>query len=230
MFVGAATTVTPGQLSVADGLRNVTFAPHLSTSLPTVMFAGQFVKVGLMLSLIVTVAEQVEELPLPSVTVKVTTTELPLTLPKSVPATGFCENTRLSQASVAVKVPSILGTRSSQLFTTTLAGQLVIVGLVTSLTVTVAAQTAKLFAGSLTVSVTMLSPTFEQLKLDLSIDNTPEQLSVLPKLTSSATIVAVPDGLRFRVMSLQTACGICVSLTSIVKEQFVALLHWSLAV
>jgi hypothetical protein len=82
-------TTTAEQLSAADGLNNVTFAPHLSTSLPTVMLAGQFVKVGAILSTIVIVFEQVLTLPLLSVAENVTTTLLPLTCPKSLPATGF---------------------------------------------------------------------------------------------------------------------------------------------
>ena len=61
-------TTTPEQLSAAGGFNKDTFAPHLSTSLPTVMLAGQFVKVGATLSRIEIVLEQVVTLPLLSVT------------------------------------------------------------------------------------------------------------------------------------------------------------------
>jgi hypothetical protein len=155
-------TTTPVQLSVADGFKNVTLAPHLSTSLPTTMFDGQLVKVGGTLSSIVTMLEQVVTLPLLSVTVYVTVTLLPLIWPKSVPATGFCVTLATPQLSVAVNWLVIDGITSSQSLTETLDGQTVIVGAVTSRTVTVATQMLVLPAPSVTVNVMVLSPMFEQ--------------------------------------------------------------------
>ena len=61
-------TVTPEQLSTADGFKNETFAPHSSTSLPTVIFDGQFVNVGATLSTIVMVFVQVATFPVLSAT------------------------------------------------------------------------------------------------------------------------------------------------------------------
>ena len=67
---GAAATVTPGQLSYAFTLK-VTTAEHSPVVAGTVIFAGH-ITVGFCVSLIVTVNEQLAELPLASVTVQLT--------------------------------------------------------------------------------------------------------------------------------------------------------------
>jgi len=87
------------------------------------------------------------------------------------------------------------------------AGQ-VNVGAALSTTVTVATQVETLPVASVTVSVTLLSPTSVQsnaLSL-ITVDVTP-QLSVLPPSTSAATIVTLPVPFRFTVISSHTAVG-----------------------
>ena len=67
---GELVTVTPGQLSVAVGVKE-TFAPHWPGVLPTMMFAGQ-VTIGGCTSFTLTVNVHVAVLPEASVTVAVT--------------------------------------------------------------------------------------------------------------------------------------------------------------
>src|SRR5438445_13524339 len=90
------------------------------------------------------------------------------------------------------------------------------VGGVTSFTVTVAVQDDLLPQASVTVSVTVFAPTFEQSKLLLSMANvTLPQVSLLPLSISLAAIVAWPDAFKFTVMFLHLASGAVVSTTSI---------------
>jgi hypothetical protein len=69
---GLELTVTPGQLSLADGKLYVTTAPHWLVVLFTVMFAGQLPIVGFCASTTVTVNVQLDVLPAASVAVAVT--------------------------------------------------------------------------------------------------------------------------------------------------------------
>ncbi len=93
------------------------------------------------------------------------------------------------------------------------AGQVVMTGAVTSRTVTVATHTDVLGVGvaaSVTVSVTVLSPRFAQVKVVGGIDRFAiPQLSEEPPSTSAALIVTetVPEAGRSTVMFLQTATG-----------------------
>jgi hypothetical protein len=72
-----------------------------------------------------------------------------------VPATGFWVTLANPQLSVATNWPVMDGTTSSQSFTVTFAGQVVITGADTSRTVTVATQVLTLLLPSVTVKVTL---------------------------------------------------------------------------
>ena len=78
-------------------------------------------------------------------------------------------------------------------------------------TVTVAVQEAKFPAGSVAVSVTGLSPMFEQSNVVLLAASVKLQLSEVPLSNCEAVIVAVPAA-RDRVMFLQTTMGGLLSL------------------
>jgi hypothetical protein len=66
-----------------------------------------------------------------------------------------------------------------------------------SFTVTAEAQVDMLLLLSVTVSVTVLGPTFAQVKLVLSIESDlMPQASLLPLLTSEAASVALPEASR----------------------------------
>ena len=92
-------------------------------------------------------------------------------------------------------------------FTVTLEGQ-VIVGLILSITVTVAVAEAVFPLASVTVNVTVFAPTLEQSKFvfDKLNPKVPEQLSDEPLLIAAAVVVAVP--LTFKYM--ETFCVITV--------------------
>ena len=59
--------IAPVQLSVPIGVMNITTASHISASLPCIIFEGHTI-VGSWVSCIVTVNEQLAELPVASVT------------------------------------------------------------------------------------------------------------------------------------------------------------------
>ena len=92
-------------------------------------------------------------------------------------------------------------------FTVTLEGQ-VIVGLILSITVTVAVAEAVFPLASVTVNVTVFAPTIEQSKFvcDKLNPKVPEQLSDEPLFIVAAVVVAVP--LTFKYM--ETFCVITV--------------------
>ena len=156
---GTRVRVAPGQLSVSVGLGKVTFAPHLPTSLPTVMLGGQ-ASTGFTLSFTDTNTEQVVVLPLTSVAVSVT-----LKLwPSSTPTGGFWEMLATPQASVALAKAATFGTGALQFASVMGAGQ-VSIGGVRSRTVTVATQLFTFPAWSVTVSTTVFWSASAQLKL-----------------------------------------------------------------
>lgn len=66
------TTVTPGQLSVADGAAQLTTAEHTPGEVLVIIFSGQLTKTGAWLSVTVTVNEQAAVFPLASVATYVT--------------------------------------------------------------------------------------------------------------------------------------------------------------
>ena len=86
------------------------------------------------------------------------------------------------------------------------------VGGVTSVTVTVAVHVEKLPLTSVTVNVTVLAPTFEQLKDegDTLIEAIP-QLSLEPLLICEAVIFTTPAEFRFTEMFWQSAVGAILS-------------------
>jgi hypothetical protein len=188
------------------------------------MLGGQ-TTTGAVLSLIVTGTSQLLVLPEPSVAVTVMVVEPPLMLPKATPAGGFCVSVTTEQLSASSVMPgSTFGTTSLQLDTVIGAGQ-VKVGAVTSRTVTSATQMLVLPAPSVTVSVTLFSPRFEQLKLVLLAANVSVagQLSVDPPLICAVVMDAVPAAFRSITTSLQTAVGACSSFTVTVKAQVAVL-------
>ena len=82
-------------------------------------------------------------------------------------------------------------------FTVTSEGQ-VIVGLILSITVTVAVAEAVFPLASVTVNVTVFAPTFEQSKLvfDKLNPKVPEQLSNDPLLIAAAVVEAAPPAFK----------------------------------
>ena len=99
----------------------------------------------------------------------------------------------------------------------TLDGCVVIAGEVVLITVTTAVHVAILPLASVTVSVTVLFPTFVQLKVLGETDNDMvPQLSELPLSTCDAASVALPVASRARVTFLQDAIGATLSVTSVV--------------
>ena len=223
-------TTTFGQSSVAVGIEYVTTAVHLSTSVPTAILAGQLIT-GFVSSEIVTFTLQVDTLPLASVAVTVIIVWPPLMLPNAEPGTGFCVRVTVPQLSASSSIPvNTSGTTSLQLATTIGAGQ-VNVGAMLSSTVTVATQVDTLPAASVTVKVTLLSPTLLQsnvLSL-MTVDCTP-QLSEEPPSTSDATMFTLPVTSSSTVMSSHTAVGVCRSVTVIVNAQVTMLPPASVAV
>ena len=92
-------------------------------------------------------------------------------------------------------------------FTVTLEGQ-VMVGLILSITVTVAVADAVFPLASVTDNVTVFAPTSEQLKfvLDKLNPKVPEQLSDEPLLIAEAVMFAVPPAFKL----METFCVITV--------------------
>jgi hypothetical protein len=110
----------------------------------------------------------------------------------------------MEQLSVATSDEAIFGITSSQSLTVTLDGQVVILGAITSRTVTVATQTLVFPAESLTVSVILLSPRFEQVyDVEAGVRISAAglvQLSDDPPFIWAAVTVAAPEADRFTVM------------------------------
>ena len=162
--------------------------------------------VGTMLSVTVTTAVQVLLLPFTSVTVNVT-----LLAPTfaQVKAVWLKPRVAMPHASVeplftAAAVVEALPLVSKM----TVTFWQVATGATLSFTVTTAVQVAVLPAPSVTVSVTLLVPTFAQVnKLgEASSDEIP-QLSVLPLLIAEPVMPALPLGFRFTLMFWQVATG-----------------------
>ena len=139
-------------------------------------------------------------------------------LPNAEPGTGFCAIVTVPQLSASSTMPvNTFGTTSLQLASTIGAGQ-VNVGAMLSTTVTVATQIDALPAASVTVRVTLLSPTLAQVNVPLLIASVkPVQLSEEPPSTSAGTMLALPEAFRLIVMSSHTAVGVWSSSTVTVK-------------
>ena len=90
-----------------------------------------------------------------------------------------------------------------------------ILGAILSTTVTVALHVDELPHASVTVSVTLFAPTFEQSNEVLDAPNVidPPQLSYEPLLMSAQVIVALPELFRYTVLALHIAVGAMLSLT-----------------
>src|SRR5712692_8506676 len=142
---------------------------------------------GLVTSLTVTIALQVELLPLGSVTVSATVllptllqSKLVLLAARLTPQASELPPSISAGAMVAWPVASRSMVMSLHLAT----------GLVTSLTVTVALQVELLPLGSVTVSATVLLPTLLQSKLVLLAERLTPQASVLPPSISAGAMAA----------------------------------------
>jgi hypothetical protein len=88
--------------------------------------------------------------------------------------------------------------------------ELVIVstGLMVSRTVTVAVAVPTLPLASVADSVTVLAPTFEQLKVDLLNEyDATAQLSVVPSFTAAVVSVAVPVAFKYKVAAFVATTG-----------------------
>ena len=184
---------------------------------------------GRIVSTIVTVAVQVEVLPLLSVTVKVTVLAPTLAQVKLL---GDTDSVAMPQASVdpllscdpvTLTVPEAFRyfVRFWQLAT----------GRTVSITVTVPVHVEVLPLLSVTVKVTVLAPTLAQVKLEGLTDSVAmPQASVEPLLTWAAVTLTVPDAFRYLVMFLQLATGRTVSNTVTVALQVDELLLLSVTV
>jgi len=84
--------------------------------------------------------------------------------------------------------------------------------LIVSKTVTVTSSLVLLPEGSVTVTVTVLSPVFEQSNaVLLSVVSETEQLSEAEVTTSAAVMVALPEASRYIVISCAVKSGLIVS-------------------
>ena len=151
-----------------------------------------------MLSTTVTVAEQVLLLPLTSLTVRVTLLAPRWAQVKAVwlriraPRLQLSEEPLLTWALARLALPA-----ASRLRVT---GWQIALGAVLSTTVIVAVQVLVLLDASDTVRVTVLVPTWAQVKaVWLRVVLATAQLSVLPLLTMVGVRLAVPTALRVRV-------------------------------
>src|SRR6266511_2730256 len=151
------TVIVPGQLSVATGVGNVTLASHAPASVLTTMLVGQAI-LGGSVSLTVTVNEQLERLPAPSVAVQVTVV---VPVGKNEPDAGaHTKLTGSGQLSVAVgagKVTTAPHWPGSLSFTIW-AGQLPIAGSSVSRTMMWKLQVEVLPTASVAVQTTVLVP------------------------------------------------------------------------
>jgi hypothetical protein len=87
-------------------------------------------------------------------------------------------------------------------------------GLMVSSTVTVAVAVPTLPLASIADRVTVLAPTFEQLKVDLLNEyDATVQLSVVPLFTAAVVSVAVPEAFKYNVAALVTTVGAVLSTT-----------------
>ena len=150
------------------------------------------ITVGAWLSITVTVCVQVAVFPDGSVTVQVT-----VVLPNANTEGALFVVEAMEQLSWLVGLPKDTP-EAVQIplseYTETLEGQ-VIVGLILSITVTVAVAEAVFPLASVTVKLTVFGPRSAQAKFvfDKLNPNVPEQLSVDPLLTADAVVDAAPD-------------------------------------
>lgn len=185
--------ITPAQLSVTVGADQV-------TGLHEEILAGTLLKTGACVSVMVTEKEQLDWLPLGSVTVKVFTVvptgnNEPLGRPAvcTVVAPQMSVPTGVMKLMMAPQDPSVL-------FCEMLPGQ-EITGAMLSITVTVALQFEEFPFTSVTVIVMVLTPTSEQLKLVLLNETLAmPQLSKEPLLICAAVMLALPEALRLTLM------------------------------
>ena len=185
--------------------------------------------VGLVLSSTVTVAVQVEVLPLTSVTVRVTVLAPTFEQLKLDGATLIPARPQLSEEpllmSDAVIVAEPLPSRA------TVMSRQIAVGAILSSTVTIAVQDEVLPVGSVAVRVTLLLPTSLQLKLVwLATRLLMLQLSELPPSMSATVIDALPEAYSWTVTLWQTTVGQVLSTTVTVAVQEEVLLLTSVTV
>jgi hypothetical protein len=104
------------------------------------------------------------------------------------------------------------------------------IGAVLSKTVTVAVQVAVLLLGSVTVSVTVFAPLFEQVKSVWLSDRLTPQASVELLFTAAAVVLPLPVASSVTVTFWQMATGAVLSMTVTVAVQVAVLLLGSVTV
>ena len=176
-----------------------------------VIVAGWHVAVGAVLSITVTVAVQVEAFPLASVPVNITVFP-----PRLAHVNAVCDKVNVNPQ-LSVLPPSISAVVTEALpdaSKNTVTDWQDIVGAVTSWTVTVAVAVEVFPLASTPVNVTVFVPRLAHVNVVTSkLNDTEEQLSVLPLSISAVVIDAFPDASKFTVTFCTTIIGAAASTT-----------------
>jgi len=161
---------------------------------------------------------QVEKFPFTSVTVSVTVFAPTLAQVKELGVTDMLAIPHASELPLLIWAAAKVAVPDEFRFTVMF--WQIATGLTLSTTVTVAVQVEEFPFTSVTVSVTVFAPTFEQLKVDgETLSEAIPQASELPLLIWAALMLAFPAEFRFTVIFWQSAIGGVTSFTITVALQ-----------